>query len=101
MESAHADDAAVGAEKCTKAYENRLNDASAVQYVGTDSGTGLPIDAAGLTSVLDAAGWLGIEPKRLRGYILRNDLDDPIGDADRVYPWSLLRTRTRLQRVST
>ncbi len=31
---------------------------------------------------------LNIEPKRLRGYVCRNGLRDPIGDANFVYGWS-------------
>lgn len=45
---------------------------------------------AGLVPVEDAAAALGIEPKRLRGYVFRNDLGDPIGSLgkDEVYGWS-------------
>lgn len=44
-----------------------------------------------LIPVEDAAARLGIEPKRLRGLILRNGIGDPIGDLERVYAWSLPR----------
>lgn len=36
----------------------------------------------------EAARNLGIDVKRLRGYVWRNSLRDPIGDADFVYGWS-------------
>lgn len=44
---------------------------------------------AGLVPVEDAAAALGIEPKRLRGYVFRNNLGDPIGSLgkDEVYGW--------------
>lgn len=47
---------------------------------------------AGLVPLEDAAAALGIEPKRLRGFIFRNDLRDPIGGwkdgGMAVYGWS-------------
>lgn len=42
-----------------------------------------------LITVEEASARLGIEPKRLRGFILRNSLRDPIGDMRHVYAWSL------------
>lgn len=43
---------------------------------------------AGLVPLEDAAQALGMEPKRLRGFMWRNGIADPIGDQDRVYGWS-------------
>ena len=45
---------------------------------------------AGLVPIEAAAVALGVEPKRLRGYVFRNDLGDPIGSlgTDQVYGWS-------------
>jgi hypothetical protein len=52
----------------------------------------------------DAAARLGIEPKRLRGYLIRNGIGDPIGgatpDGIMVYAWSLESTRKRLADTS-
>jgi hypothetical protein len=49
-------------------------------------------------TIEEAAAELGIEPKRLRGYIFRNSvrLGDPIGDEFEVYRWSLESLRKRL-----
>lgn len=45
-----------------------------------------------LRQVEDAAAMLGVTPARLRGFILRNDLHDPIGDLRQVYDdWRLRR----------
>lgn len=47
-----------------------------------------------------AAALIGIEPKRLLGYLMRNALQDPIGgstpDGIMVYDWSLADLRKRL-----
>lgn len=47
-----------------------------------------------------AAALIGIEPKRLLGYLMRNSLRDPIGgstpDGIMVYEWSLNELRKRL-----
>jgi ribosome-binding protein aMBF1 (putative translation factor) len=51
----------------------------------------------GLLPIHDAARMLGIEPKRLRGYMFRNKVGDPIGDAEQVYGWSL---KTLADRIS-
>ena len=52
-----------------------------------------------------AAASLGIEPKRLLGYLMRNALQDPIGgstpDGIMVYEWSLNELRKRLTADST
>ena len=57
-----------------------------------------PIDAgslrddAGLVRVEDAARLLGIEPKRLRGLVMRDDLHDPIGNLHHVlWDWRCWR----------
>jgi hypothetical protein len=57
-----------------------------------------PIDAgslrddAGLVKVADAARLLGIEEKRLRGFIARDNLEDPIGDMHYVlWDWRCWR----------
>ena len=42
----------------------------------------------GLVPLHEAAETLGIEPKRLRGFMFRNKVGDPIGDAEQVYGWS-------------
>lgn len=59
----------------------------------------------GLVPVSEAAAALGIEPKRLVGFILRNGLDDPIGGwSDHgmaVYGWSCKALAERLARAST
>ena len=43
---------------------------------------------SGLVPIEEAAAALGIDVKRLRGYVWRNSLRDPIGDANQVYGWS-------------
>ena len=47
-----------------------------------------------------AAALIGVSPKRLLGYLMRNSLADPIGgDTENgimVYEWSLEETRKRL-----
>ena len=45
----------------------------------------------GLVPIEEAARNLGIDVKRLRGYVWRNGLGDPIGSlaTDEVYGWSL------------
>jgi hypothetical protein len=93
VRNAYASNAAVEAGSRTKAYEYRRLRGDAIQYVGEDLATGLPVDSAGLTGILDAAAWLGVEPKALRGRILRAAIHDPIGDLDAVYPWSLPRAQ--------
>ena len=51
-----------------------------------------PLPDAGPAPPGGAAAALGIEPKRLRGFIFRNDLRDPIGGwkdgGMAVYGWS-------------
>jgi hypothetical protein len=39
---------------------------------------------------------LGIEPKRLLGFMFRNSLADPIGDGREVYGWSCKTLALRL-----
>lgn len=51
---------------------------------------------SGLVSIDEAAACLGIEPKRLRGFIFRNGIPDPIGDAREVYGWSCKELARRL-----
>ena len=41
-----------------------------------------------LVPMEDAAEALGIEPKRLLGFMARNIITDPIGDGELVYGWS-------------
>lgn len=60
-----------------------------------------PQDSSTTRSVLDTARRLGLEPKRLRGFIARNGLADPIGDMDQVYPWSCKALRARLAGTAT
>lgn len=55
---------------------------------------------AGLVPVEDAAAALGIEPKRLRGFMWRNGIADPIGDQDRVYGWSCRALAAKLATAS-
>jgi hypothetical protein len=43
-----------------------------------------------------AAAELGIDLKRLRGFLMRNYVGDPIGDERYVYRWSLKTLRERL-----
>ena len=49
-----------------------------------------------LIPIEQAAAELGIEPKRLRGFIFRNGIADPIGDVTHVYGWSLKTLAARL-----
>ena len=44
----------------------------------------------------EAAAQLGIEPKRLLGFCMRNGVADPISDGQWVYPSSLESLRRRL-----
>jgi len=50
----------------------------------------------GLIPIETAAAELGIEVKRLRGYMFRNKVGDPIGDGNQVYRWSLETIRKRI-----
>jgi hypothetical protein len=43
-----------------------------------------------------AAEQLGIDVKRLLGFMFRNRLQDPIGDATHVYGWSCTTLARRL-----
>jgi hypothetical protein len=52
-----------------------------------------------LLPIHDAARMLGIEPKRLRGYMFRNKVGDPIGDAEQVYGWSCAQLAERLRPI--
>ena len=58
------------------------------------------LDSDGLIAYEKAAALIGIEPKRLLGYLMRNSLRDPIGgstpDGIMVYDWSLDELRKRL-----
>jgi hypothetical protein len=56
---------------------------------------------ADLVQIDDAARMLGIEPKRLRGYMFRNKVGDPIGDAEQVYGWSCATLADRLRSIKT
>lgn len=49
----------------------------------------------GLMLVVEAAEELGISPKRLRGRIFRNDIEDPIGDMSYVYRWCIDRMKKK------
>ncbi len=46
------------------------------------------LDKLGLVPVDRMAEILGIEPKRLLGFMARNQVGDPIGDGQAVYGWS-------------
>jgi len=52
-----------------------------------------------------AAALIGIEPKRLLGWLLRNRVGDPIGgdtpDGVMVYEWSMKELKQRLADHST
>jgi hypothetical protein len=52
---------------------------------------------SGLLPIGDVAAILGIEVKRLRGYIFRNRISDPIGDFHSVYGWSCRELVLRLR----
>lgn len=54
-----------------------------------------------LDSVETVAAELGIEPKRLRGFILRNQVGDPIGNMNLVYRSSCATLRKRLAQPIT
>ncbi len=49
---------------------------------------GKPLTDFCLVPVDRAAEALGIEPKRLLGFMARNQVGDPIGDGQEVYGWS-------------
>ena len=51
-----------------------------------------------LVPMEDAAEALGIEPKRLLGFMARNGITDPIGDGELVYGWSCKSLAERLVR---
>ena len=53
---------------------------------------------AGLVPIEDAAEALGVEPKRLLGFMARNGITDPIGDESLVYGWSCKGLAERLVR---
>jgi hypothetical protein len=59
------------------------------------------LDRFGLVPIDDAARMLGIEPKRLRGYMFRNKAGDPIGDAEQVYGWSCKTLADRIASIKT
>ena len=63
---------------------------------GTKACASPVLDNPDLLTIEDAATALGIEPKRLRGFIFRNGIADPIGDVTHVYGWSLKTLRERL-----
>jgi len=56
------------------------------------------LDKVGLIPIPDAAARLGIDVKRLRGYVHRNGIGDPVGslETDEVYGWSLVALEKRL-----
>jgi hypothetical protein len=54
------------------------------------------LDTLDLVPVEYAAQQLGIEPKRLRGFMFRNGIADPIGDGTQVYGWSCKTLMHRL-----
>lgn len=54
-----------------------------------------------LVPVEDAAAALGIEPKRLRGFMARNGLADPIGDYSLVYGYTCRDLAKRLASTSS
>jgi hypothetical protein len=80
------------------------NSPVAVQHLtGGETGknVGIPATAAsvldkGLMPIADAANALGIEPKRLLGYMFRNGIGDPIGDGLEVYGWSCATLAKRI-----
>ena len=57
------------------------------------------LDKLGLVPVDRMAEILGIEPKRLRGFMFRNKVGDPIGDAEQVYGWSCKTLAERLPNI--
>ena len=52
-----------------------------------------------------AAALIGVEPKRLLGYMIRNKVGDPIGgdtpEGIMVYEWSMKELKQRLTNHST
>lgn len=60
-----------------------------------------PAQWADLITHEEAAAELGIEVKRLRGFMWRNGIGDPIGDATHVYRGSLETLRQRLAERGT
>jgi hypothetical protein len=59
------------------------------------------LDKLGLVPVDRMAEILGIEPKRLRGFMFRNKVGDPIGDGQEVYGWSCKTLAERLISIKT
>ena len=57
-------------------------------------------DVNWLFVAIAVAAALGIEPKRLRGFMWRNGIADPIGDQDRVYGWSCRALAAKLATAS-
>jgi hypothetical protein len=60
---------------------------------------GMSVDGllrAELVPIATAAESLGIEPKRLLGYMFRNQIGDPIGDGLEVYGWSCATLAKRI-----
>lgn len=58
---------------------------------------------SGLVSIPEAAAALGVDVKRLRGYVHRNGIPDPIGDlaTDQVYGWSCRELARRATSMTT
>ena len=54
-----------------------------------------------LVPVEQAAEMMGLEAKRLRGFMFRNGIGDPIGDGAMVYGWSCKTLAQRLADTSS
>ena len=74
-------------QKETLAYDDK--------YAGNLSTVEQVLDS-GLLPVGDVAAVLGIDVKRLRGFMFRNTIADPIGDYHSVYGWSCASLVKRL-----
>jgi hypothetical protein len=101
---AHSSNVAVAGQNDQNAAQAVGNPLPAVQYSGLaycekyagNLRTVEQVLDSGLLPIGDVAAVLGIEVKRLRGYIFRNGISDPIGDFHSVYGWSCRELVLRL-----
>jgi hypothetical protein len=100
VRNSHADDAAVlaGIADIRDSFRDLgQHDVQQKRTFGAAKNAGISADSEDLLDIETAAAELGIQPKRLRGFIFRNRVGDPIGDMQYVYRWSLEPLRKRLR----